>query len=178
MRGSIQPPRARAAVVFVAFGLSLFSLEIAAAQGTAPRDTAAAAQADTAFWRPQPRPATGERWNVAKCISTALESNVDARTARAQTEQARGSALGAWSGILPSISGNLAATGVIPDKQSSFRGLAINPSAFGDSIPRQTYATRNEYLSAGASLDMNIITPPAWKEKNRQDHLKRSFEEG
>lgn len=45
----------------------------------------------------------GERWTLDRCIATALKQNGDARAAHARTVQARGSALRAWSGVLPSL---------------------------------------------------------------------------
>lgn len=125
-----------------------------------------------------PAPGAGERWSLARCVATALERNVDARAAHARTAQARGAALGAWGGLLPSISTDLVYSRVVPDKRSSFRGLTQSQKLFADTIPRPTFATRDEFRQVGAGATTNLISVPAWSEKRRQDHLARSAEEG
>ena len=174
-----KPPRARAALTLPCMVLSLLWGPAARAQTTAP-DTATTlpVPAEIPSWLTQAQGAPADRWSLEKCIATALDRNIDARTARAQTEQAKGTSLGAWSGILPSLTGNMGASRIVPDKQSSFRGLTVDSVLFGDNLPHETFATRTEYLQAGATLGTNIISVPSWKEKNRRDHLKRGAVEG
>jgi len=179
MTHRMKPPRARAALILPCMVLSLLAGSAASAQIASPdTSTTLPAPAEIPSWLSQPQGAPLDRWSLAKCIATALDKNIDARAAHAQTERARGASLGAWSGILPSLSGNLGASRVIPDKRSSFRGFTQDSTLFGDNVPRETFATRTEYLQAGATLGANIISVPSWKEKNRQDHLKRGAEEG
>lgn len=174
-----KPPRARAALIVPCL-LLLSLLGPAAWAQTAAPDSAVAlpAPAEIPAWVSQPQGSPADRWSLAKCIAVALDKNVDARTAHAQTEQARGASQGAWGGILPSLTGNLGAGGTIPDKQSSFRGLTQDSTIFGDNIPRQTFATGTKYMQAGATLTTNIISVPSWEEKNRQNHLERGAVEG
>jgi outer membrane protein TolC len=103
----------------------------------------------------------GERWSLARVVAAALEGNVDARAAHARTLQARGSALGAWGGILPSLSGNLSYT---RNKQSSifFEGPLVENQAV---------------RGAGLTAETNLLSVPAWSEKHRQSLLRRSSEE-
>ncbi|MGE5175681.1 MAG: TolC family protein, partial [Hyphomicrobiales bacterium] len=121
---------------------------------------------------------SGERWDLSRCIATALQKNGDVRGAAARTAQARGSALRAWSGVLPSISTNVSYSQIRPDKQSSFRGV------LSDTLPDSTvqissvYAPKNRYYSVGGSVDMNILSLPAYAEKRRQDLLQGSAEWG
>jgi len=61
----------------------------------------------------------GERWSLARCVQTALERNAEVRTAHARSRQASGSALGGWSGILPSVSTEASYTQIRPDKARS-----------------------------------------------------------
>lgn len=109
----------------------------------------------------------GDRWSLARCVATALDRNVDARSAHARTVQARGGALGAWSGVLPSISGDLFYNHLIPDKQSSI--------FFVDSLAFLTKRRQQEVAAVG--VEANLLSLPAWSEKRRQDHLRRGAEE-
>ncbi|HEY3157090.1 MAG TPA: TolC family protein [Candidatus Eisenbacteria bacterium] len=109
----------------------------------------------------------GERWSLARVVAAALEGNVDARAAHARTVQARGSALRAWSGILPSVTGQLIYNHIVPDKQSSLTVI--------DSISFLT--KRRQLQTAEAGVQSNLFSVPAWSEKRRQSLLRRGAEE-
>ncbi len=113
----------------------------------------------------------GDRWSLARAIAAALDGNVDSRAAHARTVQARGSALSAWSGILPSLTGNLTYNYSIPDKQSSVFVVA-------DTAGTATFLVkRREQQAASASVGTNLISVPAWSEKRRQDLLRHTARE-
>lgn len=119
-----------------------------------------AAGPDSGVGAAEPVP-SGERWSLARVVAAALEGNVDARAAHARTVQARGSALGAWGGILPSLSGNLSYT---RNKQSSifFEGPLVENQAI---------------RGGGLAAETNLLSVPAWSEKHRQSLLRKSSEE-
>jgi len=108
----------------------------------------------------------GERWSLARVVATALDRNVDVRAAHGRTVQARGSALGAWNGILPSLSGNL---GYTHTKRNS-------ASPFVESNSLIPFEDRFDTQSAGLSAQSNLLSVPSWSEKRRQDHLKSGAE--
>jgi len=111
-----------------------------------------------------------ERWSLARCIETGLERSGDSRAAHARTVQARGSALRAWSGILPTVSTDLSYSQTRPDKRSAVRGFAdADPLAPPDTL---LLAPKSEFYSVGGSVGMNILSVPAITEKRRQDILK------
>ena len=111
-----------------------------------------------------PAPA-GERWSLARAVAAALESNVDAKAAHARTVQAGGSALSAWSGILPSLDGNLSYNRT---KQSS---------TFIESGALIPFVDHREVRSAGLRAQTNVLDVSAWSEKRRQDLLRRTAQE-
>lgn len=117
-----------------------------------------------------PAPA-GERWSLARAVAAALEGNVDAKAAHARTVRARGSALSAWSGILPSVTGNLTYNHSIPDKQSSIFFVDI------DSVRTSFRVKRRQQQVASAGVQSNLVSIPAWSEKRRQDLLSRTAQE-
>lgn len=143
---------------------------------TAPGvDPAFAATADTVKFAPAtpseillvaPPGGPGERWSLVRCIQTALERNADVRSAHARARQASGSALSAWSGIIPSLSTEAAYTQVRPDKYSAFRGVTVDSTFYSGLSKRQ------EYASVSATASSNIISAPAIEEKRRRDHLR------
>ena len=77
-----------------------------------------------------PPVAVGERWSLARCIDAALRQNGDVRVARARTRQASGSALSAWSGILPSLDVSASRSRFWPDKANNTQ---LVPVQQGDS---------------------------------------------
>ena len=97
---------------------------------------------------------------------------MDARAAHARTLQARGSALSAWSGILPSLTGNLSYNHSIPDQRTSTYVVQ-------DSSGAQTtfLVKRSQAKVASATLQSNLFSVPAWSEKRRQEFLSRSASE-
>jgi outer membrane protein TolC len=108
----------------------------------------------------------GERWSLARCVATALERNGDVRVARARTRQASGSALSAWSGLLPSLTVGAAQSRFWPERPSALISVV------------DTFLTRTDQRSVEASLETNIVSLPGWSEKRRQDRLKQSAEHG
>ncbi len=175
-----KPPRMRAAVLIGTAVMALGTVALVA-PGASAQDSslhgpaavavaaepASAAVPDTGGSVLTPAARGGEQWSLARCVATALDRNVDARSAHARTVQARGSALSAWSGVLPSISGNLIYNHLIPDKQSSI--------FFVDSAAFLTKRRQQEVASAG--VEGNLLSLPSWSEKRRQDHLRRGAEE-
>ena len=120
--------------------------------------------------------APGERWSLARAVAAALDGSVDARAAHARTVQAQGSALSAWSGILPSVTGNLSYNHSIPDPQRSLFFVDVDtggatPARTGFRIKRQV----QEVVSANAQT--NLLSVSAWSEKRRQDLLSRTARE-
>lgn len=158
------------------WGLAL-SLGLLTATHTAAAQVSAgaAASADTSGARVAAAPAAGgDRWDLARCIATALERSGDARAAHARTVQARGSALRAWSGILPSISTDVSYSQTRPDKRSAIRGFAdSDPNAPPDTL---LLAPKSVYYSVGGTVGMNILSIPALTEKRRQDMLRGGAE--
>ncbi len=119
----------------------------------------------------EPSVPPGERWSLARVVAAALEGNVDARAAHARTVQAQGSALSAWSGILPSLTGNLSYTHQIPDKRNSVYIVA-------DSTGTTTFLVkRTQRKIATAAVQTNLLSVPAWSEKHRQNLLSRTARE-
>ena len=121
----------------------------------------------------------GERWSLAQAIQTALNNNADVRTAEARRRQASGSALSAWSGIIPSLTTEASYTYIIPDKATSFRGADV--VAPGVVTPESTYfatglATQSKVGALRADVTSNILSGPAIGAKKRADHLKRGAE--
>jgi outer membrane protein len=128
--------------------------------------------ADTTGLAAPSEPATGERWSLAKAVATALEGNVDARAAHARTMQARGSALSAWSGILPSLTGNLTYNHSIPDQRNSIYVVPIDTANSATFLVK-----RRQQEVASAGVRTNLFSVPAWSEKRRQDLLKHTAQE-
>jgi outer membrane protein len=114
----------------------------------------------------------GERWSLARCVATALERNGDVRIARARTRQASGSALSAWSGLLPSVSVGAAQSRFWPQKDSALRGVVVDTTV----VPG--FLTLADQKSVDLSVETNIVSLPGWSEKRRQDRLKQSAEHG
>ena len=160
-------PSARAALTLL-WGLMMTTPAFA----QATRDTLGfnGAGADTGVAEPAGPP--GERWSLARAVAAALEGSVDARAAHARTLQARGSALSAWSGILPSLTGNLSYNHSIPDQRTSTYVVQ-------DSSGAQTtfLVKRSQAKVASATLQSNLFSVPAWSEKRRQEFLSRSASE-
>ena len=151
----------------VALTLGLLSIAAHAALAQPPAGSAAADTSGLAA--PAPTPGA-ERWTLARCIATALERSGDARAAHARTVQARGSALRAWSGILPTVSTEVSYSQTRPDKRSAVRGFAdADANAPPDTL---LLAPKSEFYSVGGSASMNILSIPAITEKRRQDLLK------
>jgi outer membrane protein len=113
-----------------------------------------------------PPPETGERWSLARSVATALERSGDVRVARARTRQASGSALAAWSNILPSASVGAARGRVIPGQ-----GRSVTEVQLDDSTVTTAALNQSDNTSLFASLETNIISLPGWSEKRRQNHL-------
>lgn len=159
-----------------ALGL-LFTAHAALAQ--TPADTAsarAAVRADTSGLVSAPAASGAERWSLARCIAVALERSGDSRAAHARTVQARGSALRAWSGILPSVSTEVSYSQTRPDKRSAIRGFAdADANAPPDTL---LLAPKSEFYSVGGTASMNILSIPAITEKRRQDLLKGGAQHG
>jgi outer membrane protein TolC len=108
----------------------------------------------------------GERWSLARCIETALKQNADAISARAAVQRASGSALSAWSGIIPSLSVDGSYSQTRPSKSSTDLGSF--------SIDNQTLTgrvTKRENTGLNATLSSNIIDMSAISDKKTRDHL-------
>ena len=175
----LKPPRAQAALVTgaIVVWMALMPPARAAAQpgadrveapsGAAPDSLPAGGPAPTGAAPAGPQTPAGGRWSLARVVAAALEGNVDARAAHARTVQARGSALRAWSGILPSVTGQLIYNHIIPDKQSSLTVI--------DSVSFLT--KRRQLQTAEAGVRSNLFSVPAWSEKRRQSLLRRGAEE-
>lgn len=117
-----------------------------------------------------PPVAIGERWSLARCVAAALDQNGDVRVARARSRQASGSALSAWSNILPSLTVGGSWTRFWPEKNSIFTVVRKGPNDITG------FLTRSDERSIDATVQTNIISLPGWSEKRRQDRLKRSAE--
>src|SRR5216117_3284798 len=154
-------PRAGAALTLL-WGLMMTTPAFA----QATRDTLGfnGAGADTGVAEPAGPP--GERWSLARAVAAALEGSVDARAAHARTLQARGSALSAWSGILPSLTGNLSYNHSIPDQRTSTYVVQDSSGAQTTFLVR-----RSQAKVASATLQSNLFSVPAWSEKRRQEFL-------
>jgi outer membrane protein TolC len=146
-----------------------------AAGGAAPAEAQTAAQADTVRLAPATPaeslmvglgPSPGVPWSLNRCIETALKQNADVKVAYARARQASGSALSAWSGIIPSLTTEASYTQVRPDKYSAFRGVTIDTTLYSG------LAEKQEFGSISATATSNIIDLPAIKEKQRRDHLR------
>ncbi len=163
-------------LVVVAAYLSALAVPPAAGQSAPPPIAPATTAPDTVRLGPATRaesllvtPLTGgDRWSLARCIETALKANADVRVAEARLKQASGSALSAWSGIIPSLSVGAGYTYSIPDKNQQSRR-----AEFGDSTVLG-FANKDQFSSIDASLTSNIFSAPAIKEKQRRDHLRSS----
>ena len=161
----------RARVALTSLWVLWMTVPAGHALAQASRDTLFdAAGADTGVAEPAGPP--GERWSLARAVAAALEGSVDARSAHARTLQARGSALSAWSGILPSLTGNLSYNHSIPDQRRSTYIVQ-------DSSGAQTtfLVKRSQAKVASATVQSNLLSVPAWSEKRRQDFLSRSARE-
>jgi len=160
-------------------GIALVALALVAWAGSggaqtgrsAPADSASfdGASPDTGLTLEQPPEPPGERWTLARAVAAALEGSVDARAAHARTVQARGSALSAWSGILPSLTGNLIYNHTIPDSRNSFYVVQVDSSTTASFLVK-----RQQQKIASAGVTTNLFSVPAWSEKRRQDLLSRS----
>ncbi len=161
--------RARAALTLL-WG-SWMTISAAPALAQAPRDSVRFDGATVDTGVAEPAGAPGERWTLARAIAAALESNVDARSAHARSLEATGSALSAWSGILPSLTGNLSYNHSIPDKRRS-------TYVVGDTSGTKTFLVKRAQSEvASAAVQSNLFSVPAWSEKRRQDLLSRSARE-
>jgi len=169
-------PRAASKLMWLTAVLaaSLFATGAGFAQPGASAPPASATPPDTAGLEggtsqgvslSEPTDTGGDRWSLARAVAAALEGNVDARAAHAQTIQARGSALSAWNGILPSLSGNLSYN---KSKQNSIFFEGTLPVPFVDHRGAQ---------GGGLEAQTNLLSMPAWSEKKRQGLLRRSAEE-
>jgi len=119
-----------------------------------------------------PPMAMGERWSLARCLTTALQQNGDVRIARARTRQASGSALSAWSGILPSLSLSGTRSRFWPDRDLSRQFV---PVTVGDSTALvELDVTRTDQTTLDATIESNLISIPSWSEKRRRDRLHES----
>lgn len=119
-----------------------------------------------------PPVATGERWSLARCVAAALQQNGDVRVARARTQQASGSALSAWSGILPSLSVNGTRSRFWPDRENNTQFV---PVTVGDSTRLvQVSLLRSDETRLDATAQTNLISVPSWMDKRRRDRLRES----
>ncbi len=177
------PPRAHGASKYTRLAMVLPALLLAAGPapaqngGPAPAPGAAADSArfdgvNPAVELSEPSAPPGERWSLAKAVAAALEGSVEARSAHARTVQAQGSALSAWSGILPSLTGNLIYNHSIPDKRNSFYVLEIDTSTTATFLVK-----RRQQQIASAGVQTNLFSVPAWTEKRRQNLLSRTARE-
>jgi outer membrane protein TolC len=164
---AIGTPRARGASKLMWLAVVLPALFLTA--GPAPAQTGAA---DSVAELAEPAVPAAERWSLARAVAAALEGNVDARAAHARTVQAQGSALSAWSGILPSLTGNLAYNHSIPDKRNSFYVVEIDTATTASFLVK-----RRQQEVASAGVQTNIVSIPAWSEKRRQNLLSRTAKE-
>jgi len=147
---------------------------------TGGRNSAPAAGTDSARFEgaapavdlAEPPVPPGERWSLARAVAAALEGNVDARAAHARTVQAQGSALSAWSGILPSLTGNLIYNHSIPDQRNSFYVVQIDTSTSASFLVK-----RRQQEIASAGVQTNLFSVPAWTEKRRQNLLSQTARE-
>ena len=110
----------------------------------------------------------GVPWSLARCIETALKQNADVKVAYARARQAAGSALSAWSGIIPSLDTQASLAQTRPDKLSSFTGVVVDTTQYTGHLQKRDSG------SVSARLSSNIISLPAIKEKQRRDHLRTS----
>lgn len=116
-----------------------------------------------------PPVATGERWSLARCIATALRQNGDVRVARARTQQASGSALSAWSGILPSLNVGASRSRYWPDEDNNTQFV---PVVQGDSTVLVPVSLRkSDQTTLDATVQTNLVSLPSWSEKRRRDRL-------
>lgn len=112
-----------------------------------------------------PPVAQGERWSLARCVAEALHENGDVRVAAARTRQASGSALSAWSGILPSLDLSASHIRVWPDRENNTQLVSV-----GDALV-QVSLLRQDRTALDALAQTNIISVPSWMEKRRRDRL-------
>ena len=185
MTGGSGTSRARVAfqslfVVMVISALLGFGAPASGQTGGAASPAGAAAQdsvrfdgaaADTGVEPAGTPAAAGDRWSLARAVAAALEGNVDARAAHARTMQARGSALSAWSGILPSLTGNLIYNRSIPDPKNSIFFVDV------DTVRTAFRVKRRQQEVASAGVQSNLVNIPSWSEKRRQDLLSQTARE-
>jgi outer membrane protein len=149
------------------------ALALAALLSTAPAPLRAQTGADTTSAQFDhfgadslpPPVAVGERWSLARCIDAALQQNGDVRVAHARSRQASGSALSAWSGILPSLTlGGSATRQWPPDNAVSY--IPEDTLLIGGQLKGRDETVLN------ASVQTNLLSFPGWSEKRRRDRLR------
>ena len=168
---SIGAPRSRGASRLMWIAMLLAALSLAAGP-VAAHAQGAAAPAGAPVQLAEPPVPAGERWSLARAVAAALEGNVDARAAHARTVQAQGAALSAWSGILPSLTGNLTYNHSIPDQRNSFYVVQIDTATSASFLVK-----RRQQEVASAGIQTNLLSVPAWSEKRRQNLLGRTARE-
>jgi outer membrane protein len=172
MTQAIRTSRGRAASKLMGLAVLAALTFAGPARAQSPDTPFDGAAPDTGLSLAEPPQPPGERWSVAKAVAEALQSNVDARTAHARTVQARGSALSAWSGILPSLTGNLTYNHTIPDQRNSFYVVQVDSSNTASFLVK-----RQQQEVASAAVTSNLLSVRSWSEKRRQDFLSRSARE-
>jgi outer membrane protein TolC len=174
MKQAIGAPRARGGskLMGIALVAALIAWTGAGRAQTADSASFNVAGPDTGFTTEALPEPPGERWSLARAVAAALEGSVDSRAAHARTVQARGSALSAWSGILPSLTGNLIYNHTIPDPRNSFYVVQV------DSVNTASFLVKRQQQEiASAGVTTNLFSIPAWSEKRRQDLLSRGARE-
>jgi len=169
MTQAIGTSRARGASKLMGIAMVTAALVAwAGAGGASPADSASfdGAGPDTGFTIEAPSEPPGERWTLARAVAAALEGSVDSRAAHARTVQAQGGSLSAWSGILPSLDGNLNYTRT---KRNS-----VFPDASGQPV---AFLQDTHVRSAGLEARTNLLSVSSWSEKHRQNLLVRTARE-
>jgi outer membrane protein TolC len=161
--------RGKITTAFIVF-LAVAATRSGVAQTAAEPDTSAVTTTATT--------PSGERWDLSRCIATALQRNGDVKAAHAQTVRARGAALSAWGGLLPTVSADLSYTQRIPDKASSIFVVSVDTVQYGPPPDRTGLLNKDEFNSASAGVQTNLFSIPAFSEKRRQDHLRASATHG
>ena len=147
--------------------VALVTAALAAWPGTGRAQTSPdGGSPDTALTLEAPPEPPGERWTLARAIAAALDGSQDSRAAHARTVQAQGGSLSAWSGILPSLDGNLNYTRT---KRSS-----VFPDPSGQPVP---FLENTQVRSAGLEARTNLLSVSSWSEKHRQNLLVRTARE-
>ncbi len=167
---AIGAPRPRGGSKFM--WLMILATGLLAGTGTGRAQSSDAPPDSSAFLSEELPQPPGERWSLARAIAAALEGNVDAKTAHARTVQARGGALSAWNGILPSVTGSLIYNHSIPDQRNSFYSVQVDSATSASFLVK-----RQQQQVASAGVTSNILSLPAWSEKRRRDLLKRTAQE-